>query len=663
MIRYENGKFVLENSLFSRTLLLDDDGLRSVSYCFENREFAVTDAPPEFSFEVNGVSCSGYAPGGQKLKYKSFEILDGKDGAEILNISFELPGAAGCVTVVSVIYPDLPGCVRKFRFEAGEEELDLSKLMLETFNLAPRDPVNLQIFREQGRVPALPQFTITGSDDMLRFHDHKEQCSFFTGSSIPGPLRYVMCYPHWATGIRYGYSCSAPLFRKYLRPGEVWESADVYLVFSKGDINDCKGRNDFREMVRRSMPELTPVAGPMYCTWIPFLKGISESLVSEIAGVAAEVGFDILVLDDGWFVDGKWQVDPEKFPRGLEAVAEDCRRKGLKFGLWFNIGTDYGDVGSSPEDNCRMSDNSVKMSGRTAVRCFASKHCSAVAEKLKSLANQYGLAYFKMDFSNIISPYGVQAAGCHSHEHAGHRNDEDAVVEQYRGLYALRENLKEAMPQLCLDYSFEVFGTEFPGVAGLQYSDIQHVSNLHTSERFYDIRMIREAIYAFTAMLPPERISGSLIELKGGEAVEALYSAMAGNPLLAGDLRTLSEEERREVRNIFDGFKKISAAGALTEMQTWKWQGESSDPAAAADGYFRWSRSSGEGIAAFFANDSGAESVTVKFPVPDEKPRELYDLATSKVIGTFSADELRSGKKLSLGGKKFRGFAVKKAEI
>ena len=663
MIRFENGDFILENETFSRVLRLDEDGLRSVSFRFREREWAVTETPPEFSFEINGVSYGGYVPGGQKLKYKCHDIREGENGSEILNISFDLPGNAGVVTVVSTLYADLPGCVRKIRFEAGSTEIDLSRLMLETFNLAPREPVNFQIFREQGRVPALPQFTITGSDDMLRFHDHKAQCGFFTGSSIPGPLRYVMCYPHWASGVRYGYSCSAPVFRKYLRPGEVWESAEVYLVCCNGEIDDCRGRNDFREMVRRSMPSLTPVAGPMYCTWVPFLKEISESLVSEIADVASEVGFDILVLDDGWFVDGKWQVDPEKFPRGLEAVAEDCRRKGLKFGLWFNIGTDYGDVGSSPEDNCLMSENSVKMSGRTAVRCFASKHCSEVAEKLKSLAKQYDLAYFKMDFSNIVSPYGVQAAGCHSRNHCGHRNGEDSVIEQYRGLYALRENLKKSMPELCLDYSFEVFGTEFPGIAGLQYSDIQHVSNLHTSERFYDIRMIREAIYAFTAMLPPERVSGSLIELKGGEAVEALYTAMAGNPLLAGDLRTLSAEERREVRSIFDGFRTISAAGALTEMQTWKWQGESSDPASAPDGYYRWSRSSGEGIAAFFANESGVDTLTVKFSIPDEKARTLSDLATSEVIGTFSADELRRGKKLALEGKKVRGLAVKKAEI
>ena len=660
MIKYENGDFLLENGCFSRRLRLDADGLRSVSFRCEGREYAVIDTPPEFSFSLNGVSYSGYAPGSQKLTYKNHEILTGEHGAELLNISFELPDSAGVVTVVSVIYPDLPGCVRRIRFEAGKEEMDLSQLILETFNLAPREPVDLQIFREQGRVPALAQFTVTGSDDMVRFHDGKAQCGYYTGSSIPGPLRYVMCYPHWATGIRYGYSCSTPLFRKYILPGECWESDEIYLCLYKGNTQDCTGRNDFRELIRRSMPELTSVAGPMYCTWIPFLKNISENLVSDIATLAQEVGFDILVLDDGWFVDGKWQVDAEKFPRGLEAVAEDCRSKGLKFGLWFNIGTDYGDVGSNVDTNGLMPDLTTKKSGHTSIRCFASEHRELITEKLKSLAKQYGLAYFKMDFSNIISPYGVQAVGCASCAHKYHRNADDAVVEQYRSLYALRENLKKDFPELCLDYSFEVFGTEFPGVAGLQFSDIQHVSNLHTSERFYDLRMVREAIYAFTAMLPPERVSGTLIELKGGEAVEALYSSMAGNPLMAGDLRTLSAEERKAAKNIFTTFKNISAAGALTEMQTWKWQHDAGNPAESPDGYFRWSRKTGEGIAAFFANDSGVDSVTVKLPIADSLPRTLIDPATLESVGVYEASQLKEGVKLPLNGQKVRGFAVKK---
>ena len=44
----------------------------------------------------------------------------------------------------------------------------------------------------------------------------------------------------------------------------------------------------------------------MYCTWIPFLKEINEELLAKLARKAGEAGFDILVLDDGWFTQNAW---------------------------------------------------------------------------------------------------------------------------------------------------------------------------------------------------------------------------------------------------------------------------------------------------------------------------------------------------------------------
>ena len=664
MISFENGVFTLQNDLFCRKMRLDPDGLRSISFRLTGRdmEFAVIDTPPEFTFRINDIPYSGYAPGEQKLKFRDYTVEKGGNDAEILNIVFDLPEGQGSVTLVSVIYPDLPGTVRKIRFSSGKEDLKVTQLIVETFNLAPRKPVDYQLFREQGRLPALPQFTITGSDDMIRGHDEGAQAGFFTGSAVPGPLRYVMCYPHWATGIRYGYSHSVPVFAKYIAPGEEWCSDEFYLVLYSGGIDDCRGRNDFRELVRRSMPELTAVAGPMFCTWIPFLKEINEKLVSEVAAAASECGFGILVLDDGWFVDGPWQIDKEKFPNGLEKVAADVRSNGLKFGLWFNIGTDYGWQGSMPENNCTLSDGTIKKCGVSGVRCFASAHRDRISEKLLDLAERYGVDYFKMDFSNIISPYGIMPAGCFSHDHAYHRDGDDAVVEEYRSFFALRQKLKSVLPDLCLDYSFEVFGTEYPDIAGLQFSDIQHVSNLHVTPDFYDVRQIREAIYAFTAMLPPERISGSLIELLHGQVFETIYTSLAGNPLMAGDLRQLSAEERTAAANIFAAFRELSADGPLTDMQVWQWN-DGKSAAGSTDGYFRWSRKSGNGMAAVFANSSGAKSVTARFAIPDDSPRILLDMNSGRKIGTFSAGEMRKGIELSFEGAGARGFVVKKVKI
>ena len=54
------------------------------------------------------------------------------------------------------------------------------------------------------------------------------------------------------------------------------------------------------------------------------------------------LGINVIVLDDGWFGKrssdatslGDWFVNPEKFPFGLNGLADEINKIGCKFGLW-----------------------------------------------------------------------------------------------------------------------------------------------------------------------------------------------------------------------------------------------------------------------------------------------------------------------------------------
>jgi alpha-galactosidase len=67
-----------------------------------------------------------------------------------------------------------------------------------------------------------------------------------------------------------------------------------------------------------------------------------EDRLVAIAQVAAELGIELFVLDDGWFGVrdsddrslGDWVVDRRKLPNGLEGVATRVRELGMSFGLW-----------------------------------------------------------------------------------------------------------------------------------------------------------------------------------------------------------------------------------------------------------------------------------------------------------------------------------------
>ena len=83
-------------------------------------------------------------------------------------------------------------------------------------------------------------------------------------------------------------------------------------------------------------------------SWNAFGSGNTEDLTKQMADKMVELGLDklgyeYLVLDDGCYknerVDGRLSNNEEKFPSGFRALADYIHSKGLKFGMYNDIGT------------------------------------------------------------------------------------------------------------------------------------------------------------------------------------------------------------------------------------------------------------------------------------------------------------------------------------
>ena len=88
-----------------------------------------------------------------------------------------------------------------------------------------------------------------------------------------------------------------------------------------------------------------PVMG--WNSWNAFGSGNTEELTKQMAEKLVELGLDKLgykyvVLDDGCYVphrvDGKLSNEPERFPSGFKALSDFLHSKGLKFGMYNDIG-------------------------------------------------------------------------------------------------------------------------------------------------------------------------------------------------------------------------------------------------------------------------------------------------------------------------------------
>ncbi|XP_067000152.2 alpha-N-acetylgalactosaminidase isoform X2 [Anabrus simplex] len=76
---------------------------------------------------------------------------------------------------------------------------------------------------------------------------------------------------------------------------------------------------------------------------------ISEKLIRDTADMMvsegyADAGYEYVIVDDCWLShkrdsDGRLQADPDRFPNGIKALADYVHAKGLKFGIYEDIGT------------------------------------------------------------------------------------------------------------------------------------------------------------------------------------------------------------------------------------------------------------------------------------------------------------------------------------
>ena len=89
------------------------------------------------------------------------------------------------------------------------------------------------------------------------------------------------------------------------------------------------------------VPEVAKV--PLYSTWYNFHQDLDREVLLGECKRAAELGFDLVIMDDGWQTmdtnrgydyTGDWQ--PERFPDLAEMVAQ-VHQLGMKFGLWFSV--------------------------------------------------------------------------------------------------------------------------------------------------------------------------------------------------------------------------------------------------------------------------------------------------------------------------------------
>jgi len=126
-----------------------------------------------------------------------------------------------------------------------------------------------------------------------------------------------------------------------LTPGRQVETPRILLACASGPDELARVWHRYqRGFLTRSMSaEHRPV---VYNSWEATEFDVRAVHQLELAGLAAELGVEVFVLDAGWsagMVDGNsgrgdWTTDLDKFPGGLAPFAEQIASRGMGLGIW-----------------------------------------------------------------------------------------------------------------------------------------------------------------------------------------------------------------------------------------------------------------------------------------------------------------------------------------
>ena len=236
-----------------------------------------------------------------------------------------------------------------------------------------------------------------------------------------------------------------------LEGGERFVTPQAVLCRTEGGLGQLSREysNFIRECILPSEWAYAPrpvVVNNWEATYFDFTK---EKLCA-LADEAASLGIDTLVLDDGWFGVrnddtsglGDWFVNEKKLEGGLSAIAEYCKKRGLKFGLWFEpemISEDSDLYRAHPDwaigkaPRCTSRNQLVLDMTRPEI-------VDHVFEQMSAILSANDISYVKWDMNRHITEFYSAALPADRQGEFAHR--------YILGVYSLAERLRSAFPKV-----------------------------------------------------------------------------------------------------------------------------------------------------------------------------------------------------------------------
>jgi len=227
-----------------------------------------------------------------------------------------------------------------------------------------------------------------------------------------------------------------------LNPGESFQSPEAVLVYSAEGLNGMS--HAFHDLYREHLirGEYRNKKRPILINnWEATYFNFNTEKLLDIARQASQLGIEMLVMDDGWFVN------EEKLQGGLRYLVDEVNKLGMKFGIWLEP-----EMISPDSDLYRAHpDWAIQIPGRTAglarnqyvLDMSRTEIQDYIFDLISKVLRSANIEYVKWDMNRPLADIGSYALTAECQGELYHR--------YVLGVYRLQERLVTEFPHLLLE--------------------------------------------------------------------------------------------------------------------------------------------------------------------------------------------------------------------
>jgi hypothetical protein len=406
--------------------------------------------------------------------------------------------------------------------------------------------------------------------------------------------------------------------REPLAPGKRFAVPAGWLGFYAGGVDEASHlAQAFAALVSPPAPAWMRRPPLGYCTWAnaldtekdaPGAGGVhpwfptEENLLSQVAA-AANAGFELFILDYGWFPRvGDWHADRDRFPDGLARVRRAVRAAGMKLGLWMGFAS--ADPGSAVI--AAHPDWCATWAGAPIPDAFPLR-CSAKVWNTRVLCLGHGpvVDWITSEITRVVEELEVDwlkhdfdtVSLCQSRDHT--HTPGDGRIAMCEGFYAVLDAVRERFPGLVID--------NWESDSALPDYGMIRRHHVHLIGDAYAAFLLRQMFHGASRLFPPRMLHRYLrLEESDTDMRTSLRSAMLGGPLtILSDPRSWNDAQAKVFREEAALYRRARPSFADGTLYV-----PLGRPTAGGWDAFQFDRD-GRGIVFVFRNDAPEATATV----------------------------------------------------